>query len=327
MQPEEMEADWLLIRATVCLCSPRLHSNGIALSAGAGYTIIKETLPLQTAFSMEIQPQEIGGGSGGGVLNHSGTINFTRVNFNGNHALIGGGLNTYHQATNLTDVTFSNNEADFGAGLYNTASLLTLSSATFSGNISTSDGGGIYNNNSEAATVDLTNVTLSGNTAQNGGGIYNNGLLTLTNTTFDANTASTNGGSIFTQTAMTIDDTILWGDAAPLYNNGTDSVTIHDSVVQGGITCPSIGFNCSNINSDFPYLDPLQDNGGYTETMAITNGNSYAIDHGNNATCADTDQRGVLRPQDGNLDGVSTCDIGAYELQLRWYIYLPLLHR
>jgi hypothetical protein len=52
----------------------------------------------------------------------------------------------------------------------------------------------------------------------------------------------------------------------------------------------------------------LQDNGGFTQTMALGVG-SPAIDAGNDATCADTDQRGVARPQG------SYCDIGAYEVE------------
>lgn len=40
---------------------------------------------------------------------------------------------------------------------------------------------------------------------------------------------------------------------------------------------------------------------------------SPAIDEGSNATCLPVDQRGVKRPQDGNGNGTSICDIGAVE--------------
>ncbi|HEY3498736.1 MAG TPA: choice-of-anchor Q domain-containing protein, partial [Polyangiaceae bacterium] len=30
--------------------------------------------------------------------------------------------------------------------------------------------------------------------------------------------------------------------------------------------------------------------------------------------CSDRDQRSILRPRDGNLDGIARCDIGAVEL-------------
>ncbi len=42
---------------------------------------------------------------------------------------------------------------------------------------------------------------------------------------------------------------------------------------------------------------------------------SPAIDAGNpdSSTCPQTDQRGVWRPQDGDANGTSICDMGSYE--------------
>jgi CSLREA domain-containing protein len=58
-------------------------------------------------------------------------------------------------------------------------------------------------------------------------------------------------------------------------------------------------------------LGPLQDNGGPTLTHAILLG-SPVIDHG--GACEQADQRGVLRPADGDGDGIGQCDTGAYEI-------------
>ncbi len=60
-------------------------------------------------------------------------------------------------------------------------------------------------------------------------------------------------------------------------------------------------------------LGPLADNGGPTQTLALLPG-SPAIDAGDDALCPSTDQRGEIRPQDGNNDGLAKCDIGAFEL-------------
>jgi hypothetical protein len=60
-----------------------------------------------------------------------------------------------------------------------------------------------------------------------------------------------------------------------------------------------------------PKLGPLKWNGGLTFTHALKPG-SPAIDAGGGG-CSTVDQRGVIRPIDGNGDGEAWCDIGAFE--------------
>jgi hypothetical protein len=61
-----------------------------------------------------------------------------------------------------------------------------------------------------------------------------------------------------------------------------------------------------------PKLGSLADNGGPTETLALNDG-SPAIDAGQTDGCPKFDQRGAERPVDGNSDGSTACDVGAYE--------------
>jgi hypothetical protein len=75
-----------------------------------------------------------------------------------------------------------------------------------------------------------------------------------------------------------------------------------DNTVNNFITSPE-----SAILFADPLLGALADNGGPTQTRALSSG-SPAIDAGNNSACPAADQRGILRPQGGG------CDIGAYEL-------------
>jgi hypothetical protein len=65
-------------------------------------------------------------------------------------------------------------------------------------------------------------------------------------------------------------------------------------------------------NSLNPKLDPLTNNGGRTHALQA---GSRAIDRGDNAGLAPTDQRGAgfARKKDGNGDGVAVADIGAFE--------------
>jgi len=105
----------------------------------------------------------------------------------------------------------------------------------------------------------------------------------------------------------TILNTILWSNTAPSggaqINNDISTPSVSNSVVQGG--CPT-GSTCTNILSTDPNLGTLGDHGGFTQTIPLLPGSS-AINAGNDATCATTDQRGITRPQGEH------CDIGAYE--------------
>jgi LPXTG-site transpeptidase (sortase) family protein len=89
----------------------------------------------------------------------------------------------------------------------------TLTNVTFSGN-SAQDGGGMYN---QGSSPTLRNLTFSGNSATNGGGMYNdiNSSPTLTNVAFSGNSA-TNGGGMYnnTDTSPTLTNVTFSSNAA-----------------------------------------------------------------------------------------------------------------
>ncbi len=137
--------------------------------------------------------------------------------------------------------------------------------------------------------MNLTNSTVSGNSASDGGGIYSDGTVNLTNSII-ANQLAGEDCS---------------GDAPATSNN---------------YNLDSDGSCYLYQPNDKPYnpnanLGPLQLNApGNTATHALLPG-SDAIDTGDcsGGTITD-DQRGVSRPQDGDNNGSAICDIGAYEL-------------
>jgi len=69
----------------------------------------------------------------------------------------------------------------------------------------------------------------------------------------------------------------------------------------------------SDIVDVSPRLGPLADNGGPTRTHALLS-RSPAIDGADPEETLTLDQRGVARPQDGDLDRLAVADIGAFEL-------------
>ena len=225
------------------------------------------------------------GGGGMRNENYSNPI-LTNVIFSGNWAVrSGGGMeNFYYASPTLLNVTFTNNTAYAGGAVMNwDHSSSSFTNVTFHGNAAYDPvydgemGGAIYNDN--GSNITLQNVTMSGNTAALGGGMYNA------------------GGS----NPVAISAIIYGNSGDQIYDEGGSVKPVTYSIVQGGY--PGAG----NLDVD-PLLGPLQDNGGFTQTMALPPG-SPAIDAGDDANCPTTDQRGVYRPQG------SHCDMGAYEYE------------
>ncbi len=260
------------------------------------------------------------GANGGGILVSGGVPRAKLTLLNSivmdNTAVIGGGI---HNAGNgaaavIQDTQIaSNSAATSGGGIANSGDL-TLINSTLADNQARS-GGGIEHS---GFSMKLTNVTVSQNAASdNGGGLYNRGDALILNSTFQGNTASGpgTGGNIFQDTAsMAIQNSIVANSEADgncFVNEGF--LISQGNNLESGDTC---GFRASGdlVNAD-PMLGALQNNGGFTWTHALLPG-SPAIDAGANASCPDVDQRGFLRPVDGDLDGTIICDIGAYESQV-----------
>jgi len=209
---------------------------------------------------------------GGGILNAVGAmLTVSNSTFSGNYANQNGGGGILNYATlTVSNSTFSENGGQLGGGI-STFGPLTVSNSTFSGNSAEISGGGLINGQ---AAITVSNSTFSGNGAGRGGSIANFGPLTLRNTIV---ASSPSGGNCANFVSLT-------DDGGNLDTDGT----------------------CVGTISPNPLLGPLQNNGGPTQTLAISMA-SPAFAGGNPVNCPPTDQRGVLRPQ------FMACDIGAYE--------------
>ena len=111
---------------------------------------------------------------------------------------------------NISGITISDGYYSDGSGIRNNGTL-TLTNVTLSGNSADNYGGGIRNYGN--GTLTLTNVTLSGNSASSGGGIRNDGTLTLTNVTLSGNSAEV-GGGIANNGTSTLTNVTLSGNSA-----------------------------------------------------------------------------------------------------------------
>ncbi len=186
-------------------------------------------------------------------------------------------------------------------------------------------GGGIFANGGTITLNDDTfndNAAIGGNGASNGQGLggavfVRNGTLNALNDTISGNTADQGGRGFYiladgASASATINNTII----AQSDTSVTDFVASDNG---GGTTTSGVGnligsqsgFSGTIVSSADPQLSQLADNGGPSETMALSI-NSPAVGAGNLAAASGLkqDQRGLPRLRNNN-----SLDIGAYELQ------------
>ena len=265
-------------------------------------------------------------GFGGGIYNRAEMI-VRNSTFTGNTAATGGGMHNANSgsliimAATLTD----NSAGNFGGGGIYTAGMLEMIDSTISTNSAANrplGRGGAIDIAAGKATV--TNSTLSGNVAYTAGAIANAGDLTIKSSTIAANTGGVamNGGvgGVLNSSSgkLTLQNTIIAGNTGSFILPGdtAGSVTslghnlIGVSGSSGWVDTDMIGTAADPLDAG---LGALSDNGGPTLTHALLP-DSAAIDAGSTAGAPTTDQRGIPRPWDGDLDGLAVADIGAFEL-------------
>lgn len=263
---------------------------------------------------------------GGAFYVPVGTLILNNVRISDNSSV---GSTIYFLGTNLT-IRDSRVDNNTGAGLRvaDTNSTATVINTFFYSNTSTFDAGAILN----AGTLKIVNSTISGNMAgENGGGISTSGAAELYNVTLTNNQADSNadgsgaGGGVYVSAGTLVArNTIIannLADASATHGpdcSGTISSLGHN-LVEDTTDCVISGISTGNLLGVDPVLGPLQNNGGQTLTHALLS-SSPAIDAGDPGGCLDhnnalvtTDQRGYARPIDGDGNGSSRCDMGAFE--------------
>lgn len=201
----------------------------------------------------------------------------------------------------VVDSTVDNNRAREGGGIYTYTGGYTLNSTIAYnranlGSGGSGEGGGVY----DASTIEdfaFYNTTVASNTAGSGstaGGIY---VLSFENADLKNSILDDNSPDDCEGPFTSLGYNLIYGD--------------------NGCTLSSDPSTQTGIHAD---LGSLQNNGGPTPTMAPNTG-SEAIDAipvkhctwGSGNAALTTDQRGQPRPTDSNGNGVSKCEIGAFE--------------
>ncbi len=266
---------------------------------------------------------------GGGILNQE-SLTLTNSTVELNNAFTGGGVAILGSSAQLSieNSTIAGNTSTYGGGVASDSSYgdsITITSSTISGNTAFS-GGGIFIG--FGTISDLINTTVTDNYAQiysaygngSGGGIFNNGTLSLSNSTVTGNSAAESGGGIYNYSGegsgiLDLVSTLVAANTASA-DPDLSSLEIASAVnsliqVENGAVVDGVDGNIVGVDPFLGAEPVLADNGGPTLTVALPDG-SPAIDAGSNPLALVFDQRG-----DGFLrtSGEAT-DIGAFEVQV-----------
>ncbi|MFN2234280.1 MAG: choice-of-anchor Q domain-containing protein [Anaerolineales bacterium] len=290
--------------------------------------------------------------SGGGIFiggnledccNLKGEGNLIQANtaIQGGGVFIGGMADSCCEFSSINTQIQKNNSQE-GGGLYNSNQFVNLHNGLVFSNTAVTNGGGLFI--SAGASISVTNSATIANVAgQDGGAIHNSGQISVTNTTVSGNRATGMGGGIANFNAVNLANTTISDNTsvsgAGVFNSGTVDMVNSLIALNIGNNClgvmNSLGHNLedggtcalnqlTDMSNTTPSIDPLGSNGGQTVTHALKE-DSPAIDAGDNSACPAVDQRGVSRPVDGDGDGDTICDIGAFEYQINFGLYLPLV--
>ena len=259
---------------------------------------------------------DAGTDNGGGFATRS-PLRIERVRLANNDGQLGSAISTSptgffflsdYAPVEILDSTLENNPG--GGAVFIKDAVVERSSLIE--NVANSGSGGA----GEFSRVHLLNSTVSGNEAAAQGAFFANAAVIDNSTIYD-NTAGSDPGGVFLLELSVFRNSII-------AENRAGGVLHNCSINAGAIT--SLGYNLTdgngldcllddatdqaNVN---PLLVALANNGGPTRTHLPMTG-SPAIDRGDPTACPPTDQRGIPRPLDGDMNGSFICDVGSVEL-------------
>lgn len=307
---------WGPLTINRCLILDNAVEGDIDLSHGGG------GICSMSAFQMDETTVEGNRASGGNAL------------MDGNSAVGGGGVLAViffeeEGDIEITNCTFERNAAvasdsetfALGGGLHigitEAPSSALISNCTFTSNQCASTiwaVGGALSHNALAGTTTISYCTIAENTCDGGWMGEGAGGLSIYGSSFSNLNIR---GTVLRDNAprnLDADPYSSGGGSPPIIGENIILAESHnlssDDSALGIFTHPT------DMNSTPAMLGAFGDYGGFTKTFSLLPG-SPAIDAGDPTSTLNRDQRGWPRPMDGDGNGVSIVDIGAFELYRR----------
>lgn len=338
--------------------------NGRLFEVFAGVTFDVSSLTLAHGYSIRA----------GGAIETSGVTTLTNVAISGNNASSsqqsnpGGGIANYGSLTLIhcqvegNSVLNGESGSGLGGGIYNTGTLYVYRSLIAGNSTSDDDdagfGGGVFNGPAGSAVIErslLTSNSRSTAPIPGGDAVYNEGQMTIINTTISGNRpggadgsgavanapggnltlryvtiANNGGGGLYNSGSVSLNGALIAGnprqlDVAPedldfhsglnCFTNGSYTATNSLLGLDGNCTAQIYVDNGTVFTTQ---LEPLRLSGGVTATHTLRR-SSPAVDAVNPysaaGACETTDQRSAPRPPVDDGRRGRYCDIGAYELR------------
>ena len=246
----------------------------------------------------------------------------------------GGGIFVNNSTYILNNLIVQNNRSRNGAGLMNSAgSSGVVKNSIFKNNYSWSNGGAVY---FRSGSMNITNCLMENNEANLGAGVYVGLAISISNTTIANNRARNpnGGGGLFIEGSRSnvLRNSIVYNNLSAGNSDLPESsigffrnslISMSNSLIANsggsGLWNTSIGGDGgNNIDTDPRFIN--QAGGDYSLRPF-----SPAIDAGNNAFVSESkDLAGNLRIIDGDDNGTTIVDMGAYEhRELTFCDYIP----
>ncbi len=163
----------------------KLTVDDVKIIENRGYGISNDYASIVTVLESDIT-----GNLGGGIYNEGTLCNIAKSLLSSN---TGPGFDNYEYSVAYIDDCFFQYNTTGGIRNRDTSSLFIVESR-FDGNVSTGQGGAIYNDGS--SSVNINTSVFENNRAESGGAIYNANLLAVDDTKFENNFGTCRGGAI-----------------------------------------------------------------------------------------------------------------------------------